>query len=180
MTFVVLIVIFAVIGSVIRLGRSISVEAKKDAKTHTDHQTKEPTLRSRNQNGRMYEGGEYGGLAYGQICPYCGNEADSFGQTFCIYCGHRLDANNGAEINKAADKKSSFKNTHVVQPSFGGKHAHMETSITGGAECPPEYASTEIATETPETASACAFDLRYAIIASEILGKPRAMRRYKG
>ena len=69
---------------------------------------------------------------------------------------------------------------HVVAPSFGKKHAHTESSMTGFEECPPEQAHVELKEEATlqETAglSFAGQEIIKAILYSEILSKPKALR----
>ncbi|MDO4543731.1 MAG: hypothetical protein Q4C01_04175 [Clostridia bacterium] len=75
--------------------------------------------------------------------------------------------------------------SHTVTPSRESGHAHMETSLTGiQKDCPPPR---KIAVETPQPATAKGGDVTLhidlneaarAVVLSEILGKPRAYRKY--
>ncbi len=66
---------------------------------------------------------------------------------------------------------------HVVTPSFGKKHAHTESSMTGFEECPPEpvHAVHVEEPETPELSFA-GREIIKAMLYSEILSKPKALR----
>lgn len=80
---------------------------------------------------------------------------------------------------------------HTVRPSFEpGAHAHEETSLSGFAPCPPEKtpekkepAPAPAAAPVSAPAAAPAFSFAFtkeetlrAILYSEILGKPKALR----
>ena len=69
---------------------------------------------------------------------------------------------------------------HVVTPSFGKKHAHTESSMSGFEECPPEpvHAVHVEEPETPETPelSFAGREIIKAMLYSEILSKPKALR----
>ena len=69
---------------------------------------------------------------------------------------------------------------HVVEPSFGKKHAHTESSMTGFEECAPEPshikpAAEEETLESPELTFA-GKEIIKAMLYSEILSKPKALR----
>ena len=72
---------------------------------------------------------------------------------------------------------------HVVEPL--SDHAHQETSMTGFSECPPEKAHAEKNESVPAAPAAVpvgsfAFtreETVRAIVLSEILSKPKALRR---
>lgn len=76
--------------------------------------------------------------------------------------------------------------THTVKSTFEGGHAHEETSMTGFSDCPPEKeahgAEPRVAVqpaEAPETPLVPVFtpaDTVRAVIFSEILSKPKALR----
>ncbi len=81
-------------------------------------------------------------------------------------------------MKKAPDNRSR----HVVEPSTRSGHAHMETSMTGIEDCDEARASEnnvivigQIGTELPHFDSKAA--IVYGIICSEILAKPKALRR---
>lgn len=69
---------------------------------------------------------------------------------------------------------------HVVAPSFGKKHAHTESSMTGFEECPPEQAHVELKEEAaPQETAGLSFagqEIIKAMLYSEILSKPKALR----
>ena len=64
---------------------------------------------------------------------------------------------------------------HVVKPLTETKHIHTESTIMGTAHCAPDkkdaYDIPKAAEKAPVT------DIRKAMIWSEILGKPKALRR---
>lgn len=71
---------------------------------------------------------------------------------------------------------------HVVEPSMKSGHAHMETSMTGIEDCGEARVSEDnvivigqIGRELPHFDSKAA--IVYGIICSEILAKPKALRR---
>ena len=65
---------------------------------------------------------------------------------------------------------------HVVKPFTESKHVHTESTIMGAEVCEPEEKDVY---EMPSSvvSEAEMFDIRKAIIWSEIIGKPRALRR---
>ncbi|MBQ3663541.1 MAG: hypothetical protein II914_05330 [Clostridia bacterium] len=69
---------------------------------------------------------------------------------------------------------------HVVTPSFGKKHAHTESSMTGFEECPPEPSHAETASEAetlePSELTFAGKEIIKAMLYSEILSKPKALR----
>ncbi len=81
-------------------------------------------------------------------------------------------------IRTGPDNKSG----HVVEPSMKSGHAHMETSMTGIEDCGETRVSEDnlivvgqIGKELPHFDSKAA--IVYGIICSEILAKPKALRR---
>ena len=69
---------------------------------------------------------------------------------------------------------------HVVAPSFGKKHAHTESSMTGFEDCAPELSHVEPAAEAETLESSelsfAGKDIIKAMVYSEILSKPKALR----
>lgn len=85
-------------------------------------------------------------------------------------------------IYRTIKTSSVNKPGHVVEPSMKSGHAHMETSMTGIEDCGEARASEnnvivigQIGTELPRFDSKAA--IVYGIICSEILAKPKALRR---
>ena len=74
---------------------------------------------------------------------------------------------------------------HVVEATSLGGHTHMETSITGVESCPEPHGTPVTVQAQPAAAPATqagfTFDataMRNAIIYSEILAKPKALRKH--
>lgn len=74
--------------------------------------------------------------------------------------------------------------SHTVKPLTESEHAHTESSITGIEECENEYTVSEVertdTTDVPEAQLNLKFGAENAalgILYSEILGKPKALRR---
>ena len=65
---------------------------------------------------------------------------------------------------------------HVVKPFTDGKHIHTESTVMGAEKCEPEGKNVY---EQPAAivAEAGMSDIRKAIIWSEIIGRPRALKR---
>ncbi|OQB24977.1 MAG: hypothetical protein BWY11_00743 [Firmicutes bacterium ADurb.Bin182] len=77
--------------------------------------------------------------------------------------------------------QSTYKSAlHTVKASSAGGHAHQETSMTSFVECPPGSEPVQ----TPPAVDISGYRLSFAknsivqaILFSEILGKPKALRR---
>lgn len=74
--------------------------------------------------------------------------------------------------------------SHTVKPFTESEHAHTESSITGIEECENEYAVPEVERTDAVNAPEAQFNLKLdaenaalGILYSEILGKPKALRR---
>lgn len=131
-------------------------------------------------------------------CPTCGT-TDNTGK-FCILCGTRRIAAVQAERpqGRPSTPKTPVQHSgmplsarvaptplHVVEATSLGGHTHVESSITGIQEdCP---ATTPVTARVPKEPAvsrqqaAFHFDpaqMRNAVLYSEILGKPKALRKH--
>lgn len=90
-------------------------------------------------------------------------------------------------IHATSDAQSAYagvratSDRHVVAPVTESAHGHMETSATGFVDCPPELDAHGVPIESPLPVhiSGLSFDrssLASAVLYSEILSKPRALR----
>ena len=87
--------------------------------------------------------------------------------------------------NTNADYSGTPRYTHVVTSTLEGGHTHTESSMTGEESCPPPKAVTQkpAAVQTQPAAPAGALldfhpnNVVQGILYSEILGKPKALRR---
>lgn len=86
--------------------------------------------------------------------------------------GRSTEGNNGIlrEITSHSDG-------HVVRPFTESSHIHMESTAMDGAECQPDKAPAPVQEVAQPVSAPEMPDIRQAIIWSEIIGKPKALRR---
>ena len=87
---------------------------------------------------------------------------------------------NQPRLNAELSHRNVAAPMHVVKPITESAHTHMETSMTGFTDCQPVPLLTVLAEEEQAPAVNMEFSrsaLVQGILYSEILGKPRALRR---
>ena len=92
---------------------------------------------------------------------------------------------NKTKNNSGSAYGGTPKYSHVVMSTLEGGHTHTESSMTGEVSCPPQSDNSQtravsVAKQAPSCDALFGFedsDLVKGLLYSEILGKPKALRR---
>lgn len=138
----------------------------------------QPTVRPNPVAPSVYTPQYSGSMAYNSSEGMSGSSTE----------GTSLGSSEGMYGTQGGNERNYDKPRHIVTPSRETGHAHAETSITGVSDCPPDAQPLEFEHEdaySHERRAGEGFKLDISknavlqgVIFSEVLGKPRALKRY--
>ncbi len=140
--------------------------------------TMQPTVRTSSVTTRVHTPQYSGSMAYDSMEGVGGTQGTAFGSTEGM----------GGTQGRSELAGNFDKPRHIVTPSHETGHAHTESSITGISDCAPDAQPLEFEHEDAysgvgKSTQALKLDISrnavlQGVIFSEILGKPRALKRY--